>query len=215
MDKKETNKAYLQKELVRLKKKVNRLEAIRNQCIEIEKELNFISTHDTLTGLPCRALIKDHMAWEIAKAERNQTKLAVMVLNLDEFAAINDSYGQKTGDHLLIELAKRLTNLFRKGDTICRQWGDEFILILPDFKEEKSVNRVIEKAMDLVKKPFIFQDETISITGSMGIALYPHDGNKVDDLLQSANIAMYLAKAKGRANYQFYEQGIEDISLDL
>jgi diguanylate cyclase (GGDEF)-like protein/PAS domain S-box-containing protein len=171
---------------------------------EAEVKIRKMAYHDALTGLPNRVLFVDRLHLAMAHAQRHQQKLAVMLLDLDQFKDINDRYGHNVGDQLLQIVGKRLTGLLRKSDTVSRMGGDEFFLLLPEFTQVNDAVTIAQKIMDAFQEPFVFDDHKLNITTSIGIALYPDDGEQVDILLINADIAMYQAKEKGRNNYQRY-----------
>jgi diguanylate cyclase (GGDEF)-like protein/PAS domain S-box-containing protein len=171
---------------------------------EAEGKIRKMAYHDALTGLPNRVLFVDRLKLAIAQTQRTRKKLAVMLLDLDQFKDINDMHGHNVGDQLLCSVGKRLTELLRKSDIVSRMGGDEFFLLLPELTQGKDAATLAQKIMKAFWEPFVFDDHKLSITTSIGIALYPDDGEQVDILLINADIAMYQAKEKGRNNYQRY-----------
>ena len=171
---------------------------------EAEAKITKIAYHDALTGLPNRVLFVDRLKVAIAHAQRTKKRLAVMLLDLDQFKDVNDTHGHNVGDQLLHTVGKRLTGLLRKSDTVSRMGGDEFFLLLPELTEVQDVTAIAQKIMEAFQEPFVIDGHKLNITTSIGIALYPDDGKKVDILLINADIAMYHAKENGRNNYQRY-----------
>lgn len=171
-----------------------------------KEQINFLAFHDALTGLPNRTLVQDRMEQAIARAEREHKKVALLFLDLDNFKAINDSLGHTVGDGLLKAIAKRLSRCLRDTDTISRQGGDEFIIILPELAETETIASALNKVMDNVLEPFSIDGNELSTTASIGIAIYPDDGRDFDNLLKNADIAMYQAKDAGRNSYRFFDQ---------
>jgi diguanylate cyclase (GGDEF)-like protein/PAS domain S-box-containing protein len=171
---------------------------------EAEEKIRKMAYHDALTGLPNRVLFVDRLKLAIAHAQRNRQKLAVMLLDLDQFKDVNDTHGHNVGDQLLRSVGKRLTGLLRKSDTVSRMGGDEFFLLLPELTKTNDAETIAQKIMEAFRDPFVFNGHKLSITTSIGFALYPDDGEEVDILLINADIAMYQAKQKGRDNYQRY-----------
>ena len=169
-----------------------------------EEIIRHLAYHDALTGLPNRMLFNDRLNLELAHAQRNQQKLAVMLLDLDHFKDVNDTLGHNVGDKLLQAVGERLTSLLRKSDTVARVGGDEFILLVPDAARVQHATRVAVKILEAFREPFEFDDHKLHITTSIGIALYPDDGEDADTLMKNADIAMYRAKDQGRDNYQRY-----------
>ena len=169
-----------------------------------EEKLAFMATPDALTDLPNRMLFNDRLILALAHAHRNQQKLAVILLDLDHFKDVNDTLGHSMGDKLLQAVGDRLKSLLRRSDTVARMGGDEFMLILPEVSQVEDTVRVAEKLLEAFRKPFVFDGHALHITTSVGIAIYPNDGEDADTLVKNADIAMYRAKAQGRDNYQHY-----------
>lgn len=165
---------------------------------EAKEAIRNLAFHDPLTGLPNRLLFKDRLALAISNGDRNARKIAVMFLDLDRFKHINDTFGHDTGDLLLKATAQRLTAILRKSDTIARMGGDEFLLVLPEMAASNCVDVVAEKILRAFSEPFTLNGHKISVTTSIGIAVYPHDGKDIETLLKMADMAMYEAKKAGR-----------------
>ncbi|SHE73515.1 EAL and GGDEF domain-containing protein [Desulforamulus putei] len=170
----------------------------------MEEILRHMAYHDSLTGLPNRLLFNDRLSVAIIQAGRNRKMLAVMFLDLDYFKLVNDTLGHDIGDRLLKGIANRLTRLLRKGDTIARIGGDEFAILLNDITRHEGASTVAQKIIDTLKEPWIIGSHEFHITTSIGIALYPNDGEDVETLMKNADAAMYHAKEAGRNNFQFY-----------
>lgn len=160
--------------------------------------------HDSLTGLPNRLLLKDRLSLAMAHAKRNKQMLAILFLDLDQFKLINDTLGHDVGDKLLQGIAKRLKDSVREDDTVARLGGDEFTLLLPGLLEIGDSAIVADKILKAIRKPLIVYDHELYITASIGVVLYPNDGEDVETLIKNADTAMYRAKDKGRNNYQLY-----------
>ena len=169
-----------------------------------ERQLNYIATHDTLTGLPNRMLLMDRLKMALAQAKRDNYKLAVMMLDLDHFKNVNDTLGHMVGDQLLKEISLRLTGHLRQNDTISRLGGDEFIILLPAIERVEDSIEVAEIILSSFQQPFICDDNKITSSVSIGIAIYPDDCEDVDSLLKNADMAMYYVKAHGRNGYHFF-----------
>jgi len=167
-----------------------------------EETIKHLAYHDDLTGLPNRRLFNDRLTLALAHAQRSQQKLAVMLLDLDHFKEVNDTLGHSVGDQLLQVVSKRLASLLRKGDTVARMGGDEFMLLLPEIAGGEGAAEVAQKILEAFREPFILDDHEIHVTTSIGIALYPEDGEDGDTLMKNADIAMYRAKDGGRDSYQ-------------
>lgn len=164
-----------------------------------------LAQHDFLTNLPNRVLLNDRIAQAIASANRNDNKVGLLFLDLDNFKHINDSLGHATGDKLLQAVSKRLSDSVRNADTVSRQGGDEFILLLADIKHEQDAALSAQKILDELKLPYLINKCNLHISTSIGISVYPNDGLDAETLIKSADTAMYYAKDKGRANYQFFK----------
>jgi len=171
-----------------------------------EEKIQQMVHHDSLTGLPNRKLFSDRLGIALIQAQRNQKEVGIAMLDLDHFKGVNDTLGHDVGDLLLKATAERLRAELRKGDTVARFGGDEFVLILPDLKGMEDVIQVAQKIVDSFHKPFLIDTHQLIVTTSIGIAFYPHDGTDESILLKNADIAMYQAKQAGRARYQPYKE---------
>ncbi|MFI4968375.1 MAG: EAL domain-containing protein [Gammaproteobacteria bacterium] len=169
-----------------------------------EAQVYQLAHYDSLTGLPNRALLRDRLGQAMSDAKRRDAKLAVMYLDLDRFKNVNDSLGHETGDKLLKAVSGRLRECMRDSDTISRQGGDEFLLILRDVADATAVARVAEKLQEAVAKSMRIGEYELHITPSIGISLFPDDADDIDELIRNADAAMYHAKEKGRFNFQFF-----------
>lgn len=169
-----------------------------------EDQLFHQARHDVLTGLPNRALILDRLQQAISHAQRGQRLLAVAYLDLDHFKDINDTLGHAAGDELLCQATARINGALRQGDTVGRQSGDEFILLLPDIVHIEDVAIVAEKVLGTLVQPFLLNGHQVYMTGSLGLSICPLDGEDAESLLRNADIAMYRAKEEGRNTFRFY-----------
>jgi len=176
----------------------------------LEQRLAEMATHDPLTGLPNRILFDDRLNVGLAQAQRNGSRLAVMMLDLDWFKRVNDTYGHGVGDELLKLVAQRLASNLRKSDTVGRFGGDEFVLLLPQIGAIDDATRVAQKLLDSFSEPFAINGYKLSITSSIGIAIYPENGDRADVLLTNADTAMYHAKEDGRARYKLYSPELNE-----
>jgi len=167
-----------------------------------EHDLKLLADHDHLTGLPNRSLFRDHLTQALAAANRNPQKLAVMMIDVDRFKSINHGFGSQAGDQLLQSLGDRLAGLVRTADTVARSGDDEFVLLLLGIEAPGHTGRVAERIMKALREPFFLNGREVRITVSMGVALYPEDGEDVDTLLKCADLAMCRAKEEGRNSYQ-------------
>ncbi len=172
----------------------------------ITQKMAHLAQHDFLTDLPNRMLLSDRVASAIALARRHGKKRALLFLDLDGFKHINDSLGHPTGDKLLQSVAKRLVTCVRGSDTVSRQGGDEFVVLLSEVEHARDVARSAEKMLLAVAAPYSIAGKDLHITASIGISVYPDDGGDAETLIKSADTAMYHAKDKGRNNYQFFTE---------
>ena len=173
---------------------------------QMEEKILQMAYHDSLTGLPNRKLFSDRLDIALAQAQRNQKKVGIAMLDLDYFKGVNDTLGHDVGDLVLKATAERLSAPLRKGDTIARFGGDEFLLILPDLKGIEDVIPVAQKIVESFRQPFPVDTHHLVLTTSIGIAVYPIDGTDEGILLKNADIAMYQAKQAGRDRYQLYNK---------
>lgn len=182
--------------------------AVVNQDIterhRLEERLAYLASYDTLTGLPNRSLFSDRLAQAMARTNRNTNRLALLLLDLDRFKEVNDTFGHSIGDMLLKLVADRMQQGLREVDTIARLGGDEFTMILENIADTDAATRVACKVKDAFTQPFILHTHQLSITPSIGIALYPDDAQDAEVLLRNADIAMYHAKHTGTGAFQFY-----------
>lgn len=171
------------------------------------EQMAYMAEHDFLTGLPNRALLTDRLAQSIVFAKRyGDKKVAVMYLDLDHFKHINDSLGHEVGDHLLQSVAKRLQACVRQSDTVSRQGGDEFVVLLAEVEEVHDAVLSARKLMESMAKPHHIGDHQLYVSLSIGISLYPDDGNNAEAVIRNADTAMYHAKRGGRNKYQVFTQ---------
>jgi len=177
---------------------------------ESEQKFYHLAHHDPLTGLPNRLLMTARLEHALKQSKRNPTHLAIMFIDLDRFKNINDSYGHALGDQLLIEVSRRLKNHLRSGDTISRIGGDEFVVILEQLELAEQAATLAQSCIDILAKPFAIDGHEIFITPSIGIALFPEDGNDAQTLLKHADIAMYRSKENGRHCYSFFTKQLSD-----
>lgn len=168
----------------------------------VEEQIEYQAYHDTLTGLPNRLLFRDRLTIALAHAKRLQAPLAVMFLDLDRFKNVNDTLGHSLGDELLRTVGTRLRSVLREGDTIARMGGDEFTVLLGDLNTPDDAAKIAQKLLDTVVQAVRLEGHELYITTSIGIALYPNDGDTAEALLKNADTAMYRAKDAGRNSYR-------------
>jgi diguanylate cyclase (GGDEF)-like protein len=177
-----------------------------------EEKIKDLAYHDTLTALPNRLVFTDRLALAVNQAQRQGSSLAVLFLDLDHFKVINDSLGHSLGDLLLQQVAGRLTGCLRAGDTVARLGGDEFTLLLPGVQGPAEAERVAGKVLDMLRDPFRLEGRELFATASMGISLYPDDGEDADTLVRNADAAMYRAKEQGRDSYRLYAPRMNEMA---
>ena len=178
-----------------------------SQNKQTQEKLNHLAYHDALTDLPNQVLFKDRLKQAIALSRRNDQMQAVLLLNVDRFKTINDSLGYTAGDRLLQSVAQRLTSCVRESDTVARFGGDEFAILLtqiPRAQDAANAARAIKQSLD---QAFLFEDQEIFVSSSIGISIYPNDGRDTAGLLKTAGVALDRAKVQGGNNYQFYTAG--------
>jgi diguanylate cyclase (GGDEF)-like protein/PAS domain S-box-containing protein len=167
-----------------------------------EHDLKLLADHDHLTGLPNRSLFRDHLTQALAAANRDPQKLAVMMIDVDRFRSINQGFGSQAGDQLLQSLGDRLAGLVRTADTVARSGDDEFVLLLLGIEAPGDTDRVAERVMKALREPFFLNGREVRVTVSMGVAVYPEDGEDVDTLIKCSDLALCRAKEEGRNSYQ-------------
>lgn len=170
---------------------------------QTEDRLRYLATHDPLTNLPNRELLLDRLNHVLARCIRNQQLAGVMLLDLDNFKTINDTFGHSHGDLVLQAVSARLVGCLRKSDTVARLAGDEFTFILEDISKPEDCAIVAQKILAAVTNPYLLDGSECNLTASIGISVYPKDGESVDTLMKTADIAMYRAK-ENRNRYEFY-----------
>jgi diguanylate cyclase (GGDEF)-like protein len=192
----------------------------------VEEQMIHMAFHDNLTDLPNRYLLKDRLNQALASARQHKRLMAVLFLDLDNFKRVNDTLGHSAGDQLLRKVAGLLTKLFRKSDTIARPsidelettvsrlGGDEFTILITEFRDIQDTSKIAKRIIDLFQDPFIIGHQEVFITTSIGISLYPNDGDDSDILLKNADTAMYHAKEKGRNQFQYYSESMNIAALE-
>lgn len=179
-----------------------------------EARIEYLADHDALTSLANRNLLADRISQAMAHARRNGLLVALLFLDLDRFKSVNDSFGHSLGDALLIEIASRLKQVVRQGDTVARQGGDEFILLLTDIVKPQDVTAVARKIFQAFSDPIIIRGHELFVTVSIGATLYPTDGEDIQALLRNADIAMYRAKEENGNAFQFYSRDMSIRALE-
>ena len=181
---------------------------------QAEEHIQQLAHYDALTGLPNRTLLGDRLQQAVLRAARDHTQIGVLLVDLDHFKRINDTLDHTVGDRLLREVGKRLQECVRECDTISRQGGDEFAVILPDLAANDEAPRIAQRILGAVTEPYRLESHDLHITCSIGISMYPRDGRNGETLLKNADNALYRAKDMGRNNYQFYLSGATQIARE-
>ncbi|MGC9042299.1 MAG: diguanylate cyclase domain-containing protein [Myxococcota bacterium] len=171
-----------------------------------EEKIRFLAYHDVLTGLPNRLLLFDRVNMEINRAIRNGTLLAIIMMDLDKFKNINDTLGHNAGDIVLKEVSGRTKSVIRKIDTVARIGGDEFIIILSDIKSIQDIEDIANRIIEEISRPYSIDREIVEISPSLGISIFPEDGNETDTLIRKADMAMYKSKTKGGKSLSYYSR---------
>jgi diguanylate cyclase (GGDEF)-like protein len=169
------------------------------------QQMTYSAQHDFLTGLPNRMLLNDRVRQAIASSSRHQGMIAVLFLDLDGFKQVNDSLGHSVGDKLLQSVAGRLKDCLRGSDTVSRQGGDEFVVLLSEIERAEDAAFTAKRILQAVAAPHCIEGHQLHITTSIGISMHPHDGLDGETLIKNADTAMYHAKEHGRQNYEFFK----------
>lgn len=188
--------------------------------VRYQEELERQSNYDSLTGLANRNLLQDRMRQAVAFADRHEQMVAILLIDIDRFKQLNDTFGHGSGDALLRDFAQRLSEHTRRGDSVARISGDEFVVLLTDIADETALNPKIRALQAALKQPFTLNGQDVFISSSIGVSLYPRDGNDEEQLLRHADMAMYRSRELGGDNYQYFEPGMsalahERLSLEI
>ncbi|WP_343728914.1 EAL domain-containing protein [Duganella sp.] len=165
---------------------------------DTEMRLDFMAHHDSLTGLPNRLQFQLQLEHGVAYARRHESRLAVLFVDIDHFKAINDTLGHDAGDQVLVQFAQRLRQCVREVDTVARQGGDEFIILLTELRSSADAQQVSEKIMKAIAEPFTINGDDLPVAASIGVAVYPDDDADIEALIEKADLAMYAAKQRGK-----------------
>ncbi|MEW5757205.1 MAG: EAL domain-containing protein [Pseudomonadota bacterium] len=179
---------------------------------ELAQHMMYQATHDALTGLPNRTLLLDRIKQALAHAQHSQTMTAILFLDLDRFKIVNDTLGHNVGDILLVQVAQRLSRCLHADDTVSRLGGDEFVIVVHDIKAKEHVAKIAQRIGTQFKEPFLINNVEFYCTFSIGIVIYPDNGQDEFTLLKNADAAMYQAKAAGKNNFQFYSAEMNELS---
>jgi diguanylate cyclase (GGDEF)-like protein len=189
---------------------ITELKSVYERLLDHERQLEHIAHHDPLTGLPNRLLFLDRFHQAIARSTRSHNTVALLFLDLDRFKNVNDTLGHETGDALLRQVAERLKVSVRVEDTVARLGGDEFTILIEESRENPTGVAVARKIIQALERPFSVGAHQLYAGASIGIAIYPVDGTSVERLIRNADAAMYLAKERGRGNYQFFTESLNE-----
>ncbi|WP_047541094.1 EAL domain-containing protein [Methylotenera versatilis] len=182
-----------------------------SEISEYREQLEHMAHHDALTSLPNRTMFNKRITSAINHAKRQKHLLGIFVIDLDHFKSINDTLGHVIGDALLIDVATRILNTLRAGDSVARLGGDEFAIMIQDVSKAEDLAVLAAKILQILALPFYVAGQELYVTASVGIAVYPRDSQHIDDLLKFADVAMYAAKKQGRNNYQFFVQELNQL----
>lgn len=173
-----------------------------------EKQLQYMATHDALTNLPNRMVLNDRLRNTISRARRYHQLVGILMIDVDRFKEINDSYGHDYGDRFLVAVAKKLSECVRECDTVSRLGGDEFVVLLTDIKSKADIEKVIKRIRSSFSNPILIGKSEIMINLSIGVSIYPDDADNIEELLKLSDLALYRVKASGRNNFLFYSPEI-------
>jgi len=187
---------------------------IEQKLQEQKDSLAYQAHHDSLTGLPNRVLLNDRLEQSIEKAKRNNFKFAVLFIDLDHFKKINDSLGHDVGDEMLKVITQRFKSVLREEDTIARLGGDEFTIIIEEVNQIQDASLVATKLLEILAKPIKIKRNTLYVSSSIGISIYPDDGQSAKNILKFADSAMYKAKDEGRNNFQYYNATMTELAFE-
>ena len=179
-----------------------------------EETIHHLAYHDPLTDLPNRRMFIQHLNREIHQAKRFRSRLAVLFLDMDRFKDVNDSLGHEAGDILLVEAARRLSASVKQGNMVARLGGDEFTILLHELADEQEAAAVAEQVISRMQQPFSIQGQELNLSCSIGISVFPKDGDQAEDLLKRADTALYTVKSRGRSGYVFFDEAMETKSLE-
>jgi diguanylate cyclase (GGDEF)-like protein/PAS domain S-box-containing protein len=182
---------------------------------EAEARIQHLAHHDALTGLPNRLLMSDRINQAVQRARRHGEKIALLFVDLDRFKNINDTLGHEVGDAMLVQVAERCHQVVRETDTISRQGGDEFVILLAGLHSAQDARHIALKLIKTLGRPYLLDTHELTVTASIGIAMYPGDGESPSALMRNADAAMYRAKSEGRNRVEFYSSELETASLGM
>ena len=182
------------------------------EIIDTQEKADYLAYHDSLTNLPNRIKLEDHLSHVISVANRDNLSMSILFIDLDRFKIINDTLGHQIGDRLLQNVAKNIKSVLRDTDMVARMGGDEFIVVLETARNKKEAAYVCEKILNILKEPIKIKEHILNTSGSIGVAMFPDNGTNMTTLIKNADTAMYHAKSLGKNNYQYYN---EELSINI
>ena len=197
-----------------LQQRIDELEEVNGNLVVAKLQMAHLANHDFLTGLPNRIQLEERLSYAMALAERNHKKLAVVFLDLDRFKAINDALGHQIGDQLLITVARRLVGCVRSSDIVCRQGGDEFVILLSDIEQTEDAIQLVRKILTTLTDPIDVNGHSLQMTTSIGISIYPDDSASSEMLIKHADTAMYQAKEQGRNQFKLFTSDMNEKAVE-
>jgi diguanylate cyclase (GGDEF)-like protein len=183
-----------------------RLQEFEKRREEEIKTLYQLAHFDVLTNIPNRYLFNERLEQAILEAKNRQIQFGLFFIDIDDFKQVNDTYGHKAGDYVLVRLTNSISEVIRNSDTLARIGGDEFAMIVEDLSDRDDMERLAKKIIEIVSTPISFEDKTISISCSIGISIYPDNTTSKEELIHFADLAMYTIKSTGKSHYRFYEE---------
>lgn len=189
---------------------IDREKEWQDKVAKLQKDMSYLLNHDSITGLPNRALFYDRLDMAIIHAQRNKERFAVMIIDLDDFKRIIHTNGHLVGENLLKEVGVRLKRCIRKVDTVAYLGGDEFAIVLPAVMRKDNTIKVAKIIIKTFRDPFDIYGKLFTLTGSIGISIFPENGDSAETLLKNADIALYYAKDKGKNNFQIYSYTLNE-----
>jgi diguanylate cyclase (GGDEF)-like protein len=190
------------------------IEESREIIRQSEARYRSLALYDSLTGLPSRVLFQERLSRAVAHAEKVNCLVALLFTDLDRFKTVNDTAGHETGDMVLKEAGERLVTCVRNEDTVARIGGDEFVVLLENIPDRQAAVRSTERILAVMSEPFLVRNSMLSVSASIGISLFPFDGEDIDTLLKNADAAMYSVKRRGRNGWGFYRKPKDTAMVD-
>jgi len=184
-----------------------RIILLENEIVEREQaemQLNYMANHDPLTGLPNRRMFMDIASAVISMSKRDNKCFAVLFMDIDGFKKVNDTLGHDAGDELLVKISDIIRSRLRVSDLVARIGGDEFVILLPDVRDENTISLILEPLINRLRQPYIINDENVSISTSVGVSFFPQHGDDIEALVSQADKMMYQVKRSGKNNWAIF-----------